>query len=140
MTEDDIILAGRALPGAGVPSDAPSFDYSDLLGQTAELQPARENRVLDALLPRQGTLTRQIALDDWGTDWLVLEINEPILYDNYSHEYLIIRARWAGVPIGSDFCPVFVLLDQDKILDQRTSYASSQFQFESWGKVVLVGD
>lgn len=140
MTEEDIILAGWALPGAGVPSDAPSFDYRDLLGRSAELQPVGENIVLDDWLPRQSTLTRQIALEDWGIDWLVLQFDEPIEYMNRRYDYSIIRARWFGVPVGSDFCPVFLLLDKDRVLDERDIYSSSQFQFVSWGKVVLVGN
>jgi hypothetical protein len=36
-------------------------------------------------------LTKQLALDDWGTDWLVLHFDEPLEYDNASHAYVLIR-------------------------------------------------
>jgi hypothetical protein len=140
MGTENNIIAGRALPGAGVSINAPMYDYTKIFGRPAELLPAGEHIRLDALLPRRGTLTKQLALDDWGTDWLVLHFDEPLEYDNASHSYVLIRARWIGVPIGEEFCPVFVLFDRDGVLAAQDRWESADFQFESWGQVRVIDE
>ena len=134
------ICLGYTLPGPGVPIDAPLHDYSKILGASAVLKPAGENRIFDAALPRRGILTRQIALDDWGSDWLVLEFKEPLCYKGRSYSCVLIRAKWIGTPIGKEFCPVFVLLDGEAALTKMGSWSSAEFQFESWAEVELVHD
>jgi hypothetical protein len=126
-----------AIPGPGVPNSAPSYDYSSLLGQHLTLHPAGENIHLDSFLPRKGKGTRQVALEGWGTDWLVFKFDEPFEYKRDRLEYCLIRARWFGCPIGSEFCPVFVLIDPARALSTKSQWSSKDFVFESWGKVTL---
>lgn len=140
MGVENNIRVGRSIPGPGVPYEGPSFDYSELLGKGAELQPVGEHIRLDPLLPRRGILSRQIALEDWGTDWLVFHFDEPLEYDGTVHPYVLVRSRWVSVPIGSEFCPVFVLFDRGGSLATRDSWSSADFQFESWGKLELVNE
>lgn len=136
-TPKDAIRAGRALPGAGVASNAPSYDYADLLSKRVVLRGSGENVTFDALLPRAGVLVRQIALEDWGRDWLVLQFDNHFGYDGSRVDYCLVRARWLGVPIGSEFCPVFVLTDKERALNASEHWHSSEFQFVDWGSVEL---
>jgi hypothetical protein len=135
MTAGNHIRAGYALPGPGVPSDAPAYDYSALLGRTGELRPSGENSRFDKFLPRHGRFIRQVALADWGSDWLVFELAEPFSYEETSVSYCIIRARWTGCPIGSEFCPVFVLTDNRHALSMQHHWSSKDFQFTAWAEV-----
>jgi hypothetical protein len=122
-----------------VPSSAPSHDYTRILGCQAILKPSGENVDLDSLLPRCGTLGPQIALADWGSDWLVFTLGEPLQYDGAPVLRLLIRGRWVGCPIGSDFCPVFVLTDRNDALSIRDWWSSKEFQFVSWAEVEVIG-
>ena len=137
MSAENTIRAGHALPGPGVSSSAPSHDYAALLGQVATLKPCGENISFDACLPRNGVLTRQIALGDWGADWLVMSFQEPLSYEGAHHPYCLIRARWNGCPVGSEFCPVFVLTDANGAISQKHHWVSSDFQFISWAEIDL---
>jgi hypothetical protein len=128
-----MIRLGHALPGPGMPSDTAMYDYGSIIGRRAQLKPAGENMSFDAELPRWGRLTRQVALSDWGTDWLVLELDQPASFG----AYCLIRARWNGHPIGSEFCPVFVLTDPKESLLRNESWSSQDFQFDSWAEVTI---
>ena len=138
MTGKAPIRVGKALPGPGIPHVEAGYDYSAILGRMADLKPSGENRSFDASLPRRGTLIRQLALTDWGKDWLVMSFLEPFEYDSTSVNYCLIRARWIGCPIGSKFCPVFVLTDKERVLATERLWSSQVFQFVSWAEVELV--
>ena len=138
MSAENTIRAGNALPGPGMSSSAPGYDYAALLGKVATLKPCGENASLDASLPRNGILTRQLALDDWGDDWLVMSFHEPLDYEGARLPYCLIRARWNQCPVGSDFCPVFVLTDTHDAIAAKQHWVSADFQFVSWGEIELV--
>jgi hypothetical protein len=106
-----------------------------LVGRRARLIPAGENTSLDQQLPQTGTFSKQVALRDWGHDWLILRFDYPFTYDGYEVRLCLVRARWHGCPIGSEFCPVFVLFDNTDRLGATTEYQSSDFHFVSWGEI-----
>jgi hypothetical protein len=135
MATKNTIRAGYALPGAGVPNSEPIQDYSRLIGKRITLDKSGENESFDRHLPRTGTVVRQIGLEDWGRDWLVLRFDEPFDYDGGSVRECLVRARWSGCPIGSDFSPVFVLTDPRNALGAKQVWASGDFNFVSWGEV-----
>ena len=137
MSDDTAIRTGYALPGPGATVDAPAYDYSPLLGRTATLRSCGENIAFDAALPRRGTVTSQIALSDWGDDWLVIAFPEPFEYDAASVTYCLIRARWAGCPVGSEYCPVFVLIDGQHVLSTKGRWSSEDFLFVAWAEVEI---
>jgi len=56
-------------------------------------------------------------------------------YKNKTYDYTLIRSRWVGTPIGSEFCPVFVLLDPELSLINMADWSSKNFDFASWGQV-----
>jgi hypothetical protein len=134
-TPDDKVRSGYSLPSAGVPSSAPTYDYTSLMGNRAILKRSGENIQFDALMPRSGTITRQISLEDWGNDWLVLEFDEPFEYEGSRTSYCLVRARLLSHPIGSEFRPVFVLADPHHRLTQKEQWSSSDFDFVSRGEV-----
>lgn len=125
------IFVGRALPGPGVPFKTPSYDYTLLIGCRGQLKPVGENTTIDAELPRSGYFTLQIALSDWGTDWLVFTFEQAASFGTYC----LIRARWNGCPIGSAHCPVFMLTDLSGALERSPAWTSGDFQFVSWADV-----
>ena len=137
MKDDNQIRSGMAIPGAGVPSSAPSYNYSHLLGSHLTLHGVGENISLDSFLPRKGKVTRQITLENWGTDWIVFQFDESFEYKGERLDYCLLRGRWFDHPIGSEFCPVFVLTDPRKSLGAKSQWSSKDFSFESWGEVTL---
>jgi hypothetical protein len=97
-----------------------------------------------AFLPPTGTAVRQIALEDWGSDWLVLRLHNPFEYQLGSLEtgfravrieHFIVRSRWAGHPIGSHSTSVFVLLDIDQLLDTKELFRSADFLHVTWALI-----
>jgi hypothetical protein len=137
MNPENLIRHGYALPGPGMPFNAPGYDYAQVLGRRARLKPSGENVSFDASLPRHGVLSRQLGLTDWGSDWLVMTFDEPFNHNGIKVSYCLVRARWSGCPIGSEFCPVFVLTDPVGALMKNDSWTSADFQFISWGDVEL---
>lgn len=137
MSAENSIRTGNALPGPGMPFGAPSYNYSTLLGHVATLKPCGENISFDTNLPRSGVLTQQVSLGDWGNDWLVMTFHEPLTYDGAHLPYCLVRARWNGCPVGSEFCPVFVLADIHSALKQKDHWMSSDFQFVSWAEIEI---
>ena len=135
MSGGSKIRVGHALPGPGSASHVAAHDYSSLIGHSASLKSSGENISFDPLLPAHGVLTRQIALSDWGNDWLVLQLDVPIQYCQRTLSYCVIRARWVGHPIGAEFCPVFVLTDAENWLAHKNSWASVDFHFVSWAEL-----
>ena len=131
------IRQGVALPGPGVPSEVPAYDYSALIGNQLTLNGGGENLNFERALPRTAIIVRQLALKDWGTDWLEIKFHESFQYKQTNMEACLIRARWIGHPIGDELCPVFVLTDDRKILKTKTNFESQDFQFVTWGQAEL---
>ena len=125
------------MPGPGVPDEAAPYDYAPLIGRRIILGPSGEDSSLDSCLPRRATITREVAIRDWGGDWLVVELDEPFDYKRIRVEYCLIRARWPGHPVGSEFCPVFLVVDPDRALFKQSSWSSADFASFSWAEVQL---
>jgi len=109
-----------------------SVDYSD------------QNESFKPFLPRYGSITRQVSLDDWGDDWFVFTLDEPFEYqmetDKPFHfkvikvNHFLIRSRWAGHSIGSsDETALFVLLDPDNRIEHQKFFSSRDFFHVCWG-------
>ena len=137
MATDNNIRAGNALPGAGMATSAPTYDYHDIIGKRLTLQPMGENVSFDAHLPRRGIAVKQRTLGDWGSDWIVLRFDQPFEYDDSVVRECLIRGKWWGCPIGSEFAPVFVLTDPKNHLDTKQSWTSADFEFVNWARVTV---
>ena len=120
------------------------YDYAHLIGSELCVGYSDQNESFAAFMPLCGTVQRQVAIQDWGTDWLVLLLDEPFTYQTFSeHEgyrghhvsHLLVRSRWAGHPIGGDQTSVFVSLDLHHVLDQQRAYLASDFLLVCWGSV-----
>ena len=120
-----------------------SHDYSHLIGSDLVVGDS-DDHSFAAYLPRTGTVVRQIALDDWGTDWLALQLHEPFEYQLGSLDTgfrgvvitdFIVRSRLVGYPIGGDRTSVFVLIDPDHILSKKEQFTSRDFIHICWGMI-----
>jgi hypothetical protein len=120
-----------------MPSSAPTYDYSHLIGKRVSLSGVGENEIFEKNLPRTATVVRQIALGDWGPDWLVIRLDESFEYEGISIRDCIVRGRWEGHPIGSEFCPVFVLVDRRDMLSAKHQWSSADFLHVTWGEIEL---
>jgi hypothetical protein len=81
----------------------------------------------------EGVIAERVALEDWGDDWYVVELDSPLLFDNVSHERLLIRSRMLDHALGDvDPTWVFVLLIPDPAVFQKPRLSSSDFYHVSW--------
>ena len=89
-------------------------------------------------------VVRQVALTDWGDDWLALRPTEPFDYQIGSLDsgfrgvvvaYMLVRSRWLGCPIGEQRTSVFLLLDVDGVVDTKAHFRSSDFISACWGVI-----
>ena len=120
------------------------YDYSELIGSQLELGYSDQNEKFAGFFPRRGTVTRQVDLEDWGSDWLILQLDEPFDYQLGSLEtglrgilvtHLIVRSRLASYPIGEKQTSVFVLLDPDNIVHTKDHFRSTDFVQAFWGVI-----
>jgi len=120
-----------------------SYDYADLIGSDFMVTDS-DSSSFAAFLPRAGTVVRQIALDDWGDDWLVLRLNQPFEYQLGSLdigfravqiERFIVRSRWAGHRIAAEATSVFLLLDVNQLLDTQMVFRSADFLHVTWALI-----
>jgi hypothetical protein len=121
-----------------------SHDYSHLIGCDLAVGYADQNESFAAYLPRTGRVARQITLEDWGSDWLVLQLDEPFGYQLGSLEtgfraatvtHFLVRSRWPGHAIGAQQTSVFLLLDADHVLDTKQQFRSTDFVQACWGMI-----
>jgi hypothetical protein len=103
-----------------------------------------QNESFAAYLPRTGRVVRQITLEDWGSDWLVLRLDEPFEYQLGSLDtgfratavtHFLVRSRWAGHAIGVQQTSVFLLVDGDHVLDAKQQFRSTDFIHVCWGMI-----
>jgi hypothetical protein len=60
-----------------------------------------------------------------------LELGEEVL------PCVLVRGRWLGCPVGSKYCPVFVLTDPRRNLDAKAAWRADDFDFIGWADVQL---
>ncbi len=118
-----------------------SHDYSHLVGTDLTVGYADQNESFARHLPRSGTVACQVALEDWGRDWLVLRLHEPFEYQLGSLDtgfraatitHFLVRSRWPGHAIGAQQTSVFLLLDPDHALDAKEQLRSTDFVHICW--------
>jgi hypothetical protein len=120
-----------------------SHDYAHFIGCDFIITDS-DSSSFAAYLPRKGTAIRQIALEDWGSDWLVLRLHNPFEYQlgtldtgfrAVRIDHFIVRSRWTGHPIGSQPTSVFLLLDTDHLLDTSEEFRSADFLHITWAMI-----
>jgi hypothetical protein len=119
-------------------------DYADLIGSRLRVEYADQSESFAAFMPFCGTVRRQVAIHDWGSDWLVLQLDDPFVYQTFSQpqgyrghrvSHILVRSRWAGCPVGGTQTSVFVLLDLHHVLDEHRVYVAADFFLACWGIV-----
>jgi hypothetical protein len=93
-----------------------------------------QNERFASLLPRDGTVERFVVGGD-GQQWALFRLDEPIEYDGRRHDYLLLRSRWRGYPLGgAEQTSVFIfLVDQpDRI---REGFHAERSDLVAWGMV-----
>jgi hypothetical protein len=124
-------------------STVEAHDYGHLIGTSLTVG-SSDNQEFAAYLPRKGTVIRQIALEDWGSDWLVLRLDEPFEYQLGSLDtgfrvaritHFVVRSRLLGHPIGAQPTSVFLLLDADHVFDTKEQFCSADFLHVTWAMI-----
>ena len=80
-----------------------------------------------------GSISRRIALEDWGDDWYLVDLDQPILFNDVNHTQVLIRSRMEGRALG-DVNPtwVFVLLIPDQAALEQPRLSSKDFYHVTW--------
>jgi len=108
-----------------------------------------QNTQMEGLLPRSGSILRNVKSEDWGDEWYLVKLDEPFNYfleadskpERLEVGHLLIKSRWEGVTIQSrEETSVFVLLVPDvSVLDRKPFYAK-ELPYVCWGMVNLQQD
>ena len=121
-----------------------SYDYSHLIGTDLTVGYADQNDSFAAYLPRTAKVVPQIALEDWSSDWLALQLHQPFEYQLGSLDtgfraatitHFLVRSRWAGHAIGAHQTSVFLLLDADHAIETKQQFRSTDFTHICWGMI-----
>ncbi len=93
-----------------------------------------QNEILAPLLPRTGTVVRELTIDGLGGTWHAIALDEPLEYNGRGYAHVVIRSRWEGQQVGeSKPTSVFVLLPRDPgFLNDARSYKDA-FDHVAWG-------
>jgi hypothetical protein len=86
-----------------------------------------------------GTVVRRVALQDWGENWLLLALDNPLKYHGESYNQVLIRSRLMGYELGRDkWTSVFVLtLPNPTVLD-KAAVDSKDFEQVTWASATLL--
>jgi len=85
-----------------------------------------------------GTVGAKVVLEDWGSDWNMLELDTPLEYLGRAHPWVLIRSRWQGHTVGGyRDTAVFILLP--KGTPTVPGVRSADFDFVSWGLAHTLG-
>jgi hypothetical protein len=106
-----------------------------MIGKRVRLTDSDNSRFGSAMPPQgaAGVISKCVALEDWGDDWYLVDLDSPIMYDRVSHERVLIRSRMTGHALGDvDPTWVFVLLIPDPAVFERPLLSSSDFYHVSW--------
>jgi hypothetical protein len=81
-----------------------------------------------------GRVVRQIALQDWGDNWYLLDLEQDFEYNGQRHNHALIRSRWEGYEVGgNDETSVFILLLRDPSVLDKPTLESADFEHAAWG-------
>lgn len=115
-----------------------------LIGLRFQVGYSDQNETFKEYLPRSGSITRQVSIQDWVGDWFVFTLDEPFEYqiktDKPFHfkvaevDHFLIRSRWYGRPISnSEQVALDVLLDPENRVESQEQFSSGDFIQACWG-------
>jgi hypothetical protein len=86
-----------------------------------------------------GTVVRRIALQDWGDNWLLLSLDNPLKYHGASYDQVLIRSRLVGYEPGRDkWTSVFVLTLPNPAVLEKSAVDSKDFEHVTWASATLL--
>ncbi|SRR5579862_1040908 len=114
------------------------------IGLRLQVDYSDQNESFKNYLPRSGSITRQVNIQDWVGDWFVLVLDEPFEYQiktdrpfNFKVaeiDHFLIRSRFYGQPISSlEQNHLDILLDPNNCIGSREQLFSGDFIQACWG-------
>ncbi|MBI3923609.1 MAG: hypothetical protein HY318_19475 [Armatimonadetes bacterium] len=115
-----------------------------IIGTRVRVEYFDQNENFAPLLPRSGTVTRQLGTERGIDDWFVVELDKPFEYqmkigEPFSFRLLrcerfIVRSRWQGYRVGeAEPTSVFILLILDEALLTGDFIHVEDFHHVAWG-------
>ena|SRR5215213_4980731 len=119
-------------------------EVKSLIGTRIKIEYDDQNESFSSLLPRRGTIIRQIRAEKGVDDWFLIQLDVPFDYqiknsNPFSFTLLhcaniLIRSRWKGYRIGkAEPTSVFILLIQDEAQLNREPIKVERFYHIAWG-------
>jgi hypothetical protein len=116
-----------------------------MLGNQIKVEYAEGTESLRHLLPSSGLIVREVALEDWGAGWYLIQLDEQFDYQHKIAEpyvfremrigHLLIKSRWEGMKIGDAPTSVFALLVPEVSIFETGKVSSKDFVHAGWGVV-----
>ena|SRR5579871_876012 len=92
------------------------------------------NMYFSAVLPRAGTVERNIKSSDGG-EWALFRPDAPVDYEGNVYHRFLLKSRWIGRSIGeSKPTSVFILLVRDS-QNVNDGFEIAEFHHVAWGMV-----
>ena len=121
-----------------------------ILGTRLKIEYGDHNSHFESILPRYGTIIRQLQAEHNVKDWFLLKLEEPFDYqirseDSFTLEYLhcehiLIRSRWKGHRVGdTEPTSVFILLIRDEDHLRKEPIQVEKFYHAAWGTSYTIG-
>jgi hypothetical protein len=100
------------------------------IGRQVTLNYADQNDLIERELPRTGRITKTIDIESKADNFLI-DLDQPIYFDNYDFREIVVRERHTGHYIGSDReTHVHLLLPKIKLVKDK--YKFDDFSHVAW--------
>jgi hypothetical protein len=103
-----------------------------------------QNESFGSALPSSGvigTVARQLAIEDWGDNWSLVDLEAPFSYGGLEHSHMVVKSRWQGYNLGGrEPTSIFILLVPDPKVLEKASVCSSDFEQAAWGMAERVAN
>jgi hypothetical protein len=114
------------------------------IGLKLQINYSDQNESFKDYLPRSGSISRQVSIQDWVGDWFVFALDEPFEYQIKTDkpfyfkvaeiDHFLIRSRIHGRPISSsEQNHLDILLDPKNSIDSLERLSSVDFILACWG-------
>ena len=105
----------------------------NIIGHQVRVSYFDQNGRFADVLPVTGIISSRHATSNVD-DWYRIDLDRHIVYENQTHEYLLIRNRWSdGTYTDKGGTSVFVMLDSNRVLSDEVVFDVESFQQVAWG-------
>lgn len=113
------------------------------IGKQITIRYFDQNTQMEGILPRSGSILRNVKSEDWGDDWYLVKLDDPFNYfvdttdiERLEVTHLLVKSRWSDMTIESgEETSVFVLLVPDVSMLDRKRFYAKELLFACWGMV-----